>query len=371
MQPSVISYSPLIAPKGQVETGLIEQWLREQDPAKLETLYQEADRVRRETVGEAIYLRGLIELSNRCVRSCGYCGLRVQNAGVARYRMEEEEVITCAHEAKALGYGTVVMQAGEDPELTKEFVAKLIRRIKAEVGLIVTLSLGERTREELEAWKEAGANRYLIRFETSNRELFTKIHPTPAGMGRDRFAVLRDLRELGFEVGSGVMIGIPGQSYGDLAKDIELFRTLDLDMIGTGPWLSHPDTPLASFPRLAESEQVPNSEEMTYKVVALARLSCPFANIPATTALATINKTNGRELGLQRGANIMMPNVTPIKYRSLYEIYPDKACMDETARQCHGCMARRIASIGRNTGTGPGPSLNMTRRGLEDGHASE
>lgn len=157
--------------------------------------------------------------------------------------------------------------------------------------------------------------------------MFQRIHPTPTGLGRDRFEVLRDLRELGYEVGSGVMIGIPGQSYADLARDIELFRTLDLDMIGTGPWLEHPDTPLASFPRLPEGERVPNTEEMTYKVVALARLSCPFANIPATTALATVNKQNGRELGLQRGANILMPNVTPVKYRALYEIYPAKACV--------------------------------------------
>ncbi len=364
-----VTYSPLIAPQGEVKLELLEEWLRETDSARLEVLYAEADRVRREAVGDAIFLRGLIEISSHCVRSCGYCGLRVQNQGLLRYRMSEEEILACAHEARELGYGTVVMQAGEDPELTGDFVAGLIRRIKGETGLAVTLSLGERSREELRAWREAGANRYLIRFETSNEELFRRIHPTPAGLGRSRFEVLHDLREFGYEVGSGVMIGIPGQSYADLARDVELFRTLDLDMIGTGPWLEHPDTPLASFPRLSDSEQVPNSEEMTYKVVALARLSCPLANIPATTALATINKTNGREQGLQRGANILMPNVTPVKYRALYQIYPDKACVDETARQCQGCMARRIRSIGREPGTGAGPSLNMSRRGVEDGSA--
>lgn len=369
MTTPVISYSPLIAPHGVVEPELILQWLREEDPARLEELFAEADRVRRQTVGDAIFLRGLIEISSHCVRACGYCGLRAANTGLTRYRMSEEEILTCAHEAKELGYGTVVMQAGEDPELTGAFVAGLIRRIKQETGLAVTLSLGERTRAELEAWREAGANRYLIRFETSNEELFRRIHPTPAGIGRNRFEVLRDLRELGYEVGSGVMIGIPGQSYADLARDIELFRTLDLDMIGTGPWLEHPDTPLASFARLPEGEQVPSNEDMTYKVVALARLSCPLANIPATTALATINKANGRELGLQRGANILMPNVTPVKYRALYQIYPAKACVDETARQCQGCMSRRIRSIGREPGAGAGPSPNMTRRGVEDGSA--
>lgn len=367
---SALHYSPLIAPLGEVERERLEAWLREKDPAKLQTLYDEADRVRREIVGDEIFLRGLIEISSHCVRSCGYCGLRVQNQCLTRYRMEEEEILACAHEAKSLGYGTVVMQAGEDPALTLEYVGRLIRRIRKETGVIVTLSLGERSREELQAWREAGANRYLIRFETSDSALFQKIHPTPAGVGRDRFAVLRDLRELGYEVGSGVMIGIPGQSYAALARDIELFRTLDLDMIGTGPWLEHPETPLASFPRLAEGEQVPSSEEMTYKVVALARLSCPYANIPATTALATINKENGREQGLQRGANILMPNVTPVKYRALYQIYPAKACIDETARACQGCMDRRIRSIGREPGVGAGPSLNLRRRGMEDGSAS-
>jgi len=179
--------------------------------------------------------------------------------------------------------------------------------------------------------------------------------------GSDRLAILRGLGQLGYEVGSGVMIGIPGQTYESLAEDIERFRTLDLDMIGVGPYLPHPDTPLGRNPgdfRAPESDQAPNTEEMTYKVLALARLACPRANIPSTTALATLNIAGGRELGLQRGANVVMPNLTPVKYRALYEIYPGKACIAETAEACQACLRQRILSIGRKVGTGPGGALN-------------
>ena len=239
---------------------------------------------------------------------------------------------------------------------------KLIRRIKAETPLAVTLSLGEREEAELAAWREAGADRYLLRFETSNRRLYEAIHPPRNGEVSDRLAILRKLRELGYEVGSGVMIGIPGQTYDDLADDIELFATLDLDMIGVGPYLVHPETPLAD-PRnrlsVPEEEQVPATELMTYKVLALTRLKCPRANIPATTALATLNIAQGRELGLERGANIVMPNLTPPKYRIHYEIYPAKACIRETADQCNACLTGRIASIGRQVGVGRGDSRNL------------
>jgi len=255
------------------------------------------------------------------------------------------------------------MQAGEDPGITKEWMTHLIRSIKSETGLAITLSLGERNDEELMEWKEAGADRYLLRFETSNRRLYELIHPSLAGVVLDRITMLRRLREMGYEIGSGVMIGIPGQTYQDLANDIEMFRTLDLDMIGVGPFIPHQLSPLGSgvFPMAPVGEQVPNNESMTYKVIALARLVCPRANIPSTTALATLNKASGRELGLSRGANIVMPNMTPRKYRALYELYPSKACIDETAEECRSCMAGRIMSIGRTVGKGRGDSLNLDR----------
>lgn len=327
-------------------------WLREDDPARLASLYGEADRVRRQRVGDAVHLRGLVEISSHCVRSCAYCGLRAPNR-IERYRMTADEIIECAHEAVRLGYGTVVLQAGEDPELTRDWVAALVTRIKRETPLAVTLSLGERTDADLAAWRRAGADRYLVRFETSDPALFRAIHPRHPARSRDRMEMLRALKRMGYEAGSGVMIGIPGQSWESLAGDIEWFARLDLDMIGVGPWIAHPATPLGVAPR-APRGQVPNSEEMVYKVIALARLARPDANIPSTTALATVNRRDGYELGLMRGANVVMPNLTPPQYRALYQIYPDKVCVQESARQCFGSLAGRIRSIGRVPGRGPG-----------------
>jgi biotin synthase len=353
-------------------------WLHETDPKRLELLWRQADQTRRANVGDQVHLRGLIEISNHCARQCGYCGLRAGNARLERYRMSEEEILGCAAEAVAYGYGTVVLQAGEDPGLSREWVARVVRRIKAETGLAATLSLGERSLDDLRAWREAGADRYLLRFETSDPDLYRRIHPSAPGRGgrdsdpSDRLDLLGELRRLGYEIGSGIMVGIPGQTYETVARDIELFGTLDLDMIGVGPYIPHPETPLgrpaggvagaagvpgARVAAPAVEDQAPNDEAFVYKAVALTRLTCPQANIPSTTALATINKESGRELGLQRGANIVMPNLTPPRYRVLYEIYPEKACVNETAEMCRFCLLGRIESIGRTVGTGPGGRL--------------
>jgi len=358
MEPAAVSYPTL-------QHAEILSWLRETNEARLEELWRRADLVRQQSVGGEVHLRGLIEISNHCIRLCGYCGLRFDNRELSRYRMTADEIMACVREGVGLGYGTVVLQAGEDPGIRAAWMADVVRRIKAESPLAVTLSLGEREPDELALWREAGADRYLLRFETSNRALFEQIHPPRPGRGSDRVALLGVLRELGYEVGSGVMIGIPGQTYNDLAGDLELFRELDLDMIGVGPFLMHPATPLADpqrQPAAPPGEQTPASELMTYKVIALARLLCPRANIPSTTALATVNRRNGRELGLVRGANIVMPNLTPPKYRIHYEIYPNKACMQESAGACHQCMELRIESIGRTRGSGRGDSPNYVAR---------
>ncbi len=372
-------------------------WLRETDPVRLADLWRLADRTRQEHVGGEVHLRGLIELSNHCARLCGYCGLRADNRALTRYRMSDEEIMACARKAVEYGYGTVVLQAGEDWGLPTQRITELVRRIKTESPLAVTLSLGERDDEELAAWRQAGADRYLLRFETSNRALYERIHPPrnkggqegrhsclsdpPGSMAPfpdrqeclssyDRLAILGTLRRLGYEVGSGVMIGIPGQTYDDLANDIDLFARLNLDMIGVGPYLRHPRTPLANrdaWPDAADGRQVPVSETMTYKVIALARLACPRANIPATTALATLNTDHGRELGLVRGANVVMPNLTPLQYRALYEIYPDKACIAETGEACRHCLTGRIEALGRQAGRGRGDSPNYGMRLAADG----
>jgi biotin synthase len=354
-----ISDSTLEAPLSHEE---LEAHLRQEDPEALEALWAKADDVRRRNVGDAVYLRGLVEISNHCARECHYCGIRSGNTTVHRYRMSRMEVLDCAKQARDLGYGTVVLQAGEDAALTCDWVAEVVRQIKVATGLAVTLSLGERADDELKVWKDAGADRYLMRFETSNPDLFALIHPPRSGSFVDRAELLRRLRRMGYEVGSGVLIGIPGQTYGDLARDIELFHELQLDMIGVGPFIPHPQTPLGKMLFPQNVDQVPNTEAMTYKVLALTRLMRPDANIPSTTALATLNLSTGRELGLQRGANILMPNLTPTQYRALYEIYPAKACIRETAVQCHGCIKMRLMSIGRHIGQGAGSSPSFGKR---------
>jgi biotin synthase len=333
------------------------KWLREQRPSRLAELYEWADAVRKQSVGDAVHLRGLIEISSHCVRQCMYCGLRQANRALRRYRMTREEILDCARQAERLGYGTVVMQAGEDDLLTAEWIAEIVRWIKRETTLAVTLSLGERRQDELELWRAAGADRYLLRFETSDANLFRVIHPRRCSGGPDRLTLLWQIKELGYEAGGGVMVGIPGQSFDSLAEDVLTFRALDLDMIGIGPYIAHADTPLGSGalrPAILPSEQAPASEEMVYKMIALTRIACPTANIPSTTALATINRVDGRKLGLKAGANVVMPNLSPTKYRRLYEIYPEKACIEESAVDCSQCLRSQIHSLGRFAGEGQG-----------------
>ena len=352
---------PRCAPSAHMDAVALLSWLREDDPTRLEELWEAADRVRQRRVGDAVHLRGLIEISNHCVRACGYCGLRAANRKIERYRMTEDEILDCARNAEAWGWGTVVLQAGEDYGLKSEWIAGVVARIKRETRLAVTLSLSERPEDELAEWREAGADRYLLRFETSDEELFRLIHPDLPGRTGDRIALLGTLQRVGYEAGSGIIVGIPGQTWESVAGDIdlfrEIFREMDLDMIGIGPYIAHPLTPLGdgSWARhIAPEDQVKSDELTVFKAMALSRLACPDANIPSTTALATINKLDGRELGLQRGANVVMPNLTPPEYRVKYEIYPDKACVNETAEMCRGCLELRVDAIGRVIGSGLG-----------------
>jgi biotin synthase len=334
-------------------------WLKQNEPSEVEKLLSIADKVRKENLGDQIHLRGLIEFSNICSRKCLYCGINACNSKLKRYQMNKEEIIECAKTARDLGYGTVVLQSGENKGLDINFLADVIREIKRTNDIAVTLSVGEWGREVYKLWKDAGANRFLLRFETSDDQLYRRLHPDSKNGVEERFEKLRLLAELGYEIGSGVMIGIPGQSYESLADDLLKFKELDLDMIGTGPYIRHKDTELGRNIQkflLDDENQVSATEEMTYKVIALSRLLCPQANIPSTTALATLNPQNGREQGLCCGANIVMPNVTLPKYRQLYEIYPDKACIFETADACNACVIRRIESIGRSVGSGSGAS---------------
>jgi biotin synthase len=281
--------------------------------------------------------------------------------------MSDLEIMDCVHEAVHRGYGTIVLQAGEDYGLEPGWIADLVRNIKNETPLAVTLSLGERFPEELAAWREAGADRYLLKFETSDDELYERIHPALPNRVYSRKGLLRILNELGYEVGSGVMVGLPGQSYDALVNDLFLFRDMGLDMIGAGPFLPHPQTPLgqdATYARLPHHEQVPATEDMSYTVVALTRILCPDANIPSTTSLASLNREEGRKLALQRGANVVMPNLTPGTYRRCYEIYPEKLCFHEDADFEHAQLMQLFADLGRPAGRGPGGrSGGSCRRG--------
>jgi biotin synthase len=331
------------------------RWLRCDEPQRLEELWRRADRVRSERVGDAVHLRGLVEISNHCARACHYCGLRAANQTLIRYRLTDEEIFYCALRAQQLGYGTLVLQSGEDDGIKADGLTALIRRIKSSTPLALTLSLGERSDADLAAWRKAGADRYLLRFETSDRALYRAIHPDRGSRISDRIALLRRLRALGYETGSGVMVGIPGQSYEILADDLLLFRELDLDMIGIGPFIAHPQTPLWQVQSpLSAHDQVPPTIEMTCKVVALARILCPDANIPATTAVAVMDANLGREMALCRGANVIMPNLTPPRYRELYSIYPGKADRTEAAETSDQQIRTQIAELGRTVGSGQG-----------------
>lgn len=310
-------------------------------------IYAAADGLRHQTMGDEVYLRGIIEFSNICRNNCWYCGIRCDNTNVGRYRMTPEEIVDTARSGKRWGCGTVVLQSGDDPYFTTDLLSDLVRLIKNETGLAVTLSVGVRTREELAQLKAAGCDRYLLRFETTSNALFSAIHPDEPF--ERRVQCLTDLRELGYQVGSGFMIGLPGSTPEMIANDILFATRLKLDMIGCGPFLSHPDTPLAETPLLED-------RGVYYKTLALLRLLNPAAHIPATTAFDAL-EPEGRNRVLVRGANVFMPNITPGKYRSMYQLYPNKPCVDEDGAACALCVRGRLASLGRAIGTGPGHSL--------------
>lgn len=318
-----------------------------EDEKRLAALYRAADRVRQKYVGDEVHLRGLIEFSNYCRKNCCYCGIRRDNREIKRYRLTAQEILSSALEAARLGYRTVVLQSGEDPYYTADKLVDLVRRLKLEADVAITLSVGERSRETYERLYQAGADRYLLRFETSNRTLYARLHPDSDY--ERRMQILTWLKEIGYQVGSGSMVGLPGQTIADLARDILTIKQLDLDMVGLGPYLSHAQTPLAG--------QAGGTAEMTFKMIALVRIVTRCAHIPATTALATLRPDSGREEALRLGANIVMPNVTPTSYRALYQLYPDKVCLQEEAETYHDYISRQIVSLGRRVGRGYGHSL--------------
>ncbi|MDF2591643.1 MAG: BioB [Clostridia bacterium] len=299
-------------------------------------IFQTADKVRKKEVGEEVHLRGLIEFSNFCKKNCEYCGIRGKNKSINRYRLTKEEILETAIKAESLGYRSIVMQSGEDPFFTAEVLADIITSIKMKTDLAITISAGEFTYNEYKIIKDAGADRYLLRFETSSEELYKKLHPDSDF--HHRMECLDNLEKLGYQVGSGFMVGLPGETPEILADNLLLLQKLDLDMAGIGPFLPNSDTILAG----ASGGTLNNS----LKAVALARILLRNAHIPATTAMGTLDP-KGREKALQSGANVVMPNVTAQEYREMYQLYPDKICLNDDPAHCRGCITRKIEGLGR------------------------
>lgn len=306
-------------------------------------LYKYSDKVRKTFVGDGVHLRGLIEFSNICKCQCKYCGLRSPNSNADRYRLEPDKIISFAKRAVEMGYKTVVLQSGEDSYYDIDKLCYIIKSIKKD-DIALTLSIGERTKDEYKAMKDAGADRYLLRIETTDKDLYANMHPNMSY--ENRVKCLKDIKELGFETGTGCLVGLPNQSIDSLADDILFFKNLDADMVGIGPFIPHPDTPLYA-------DINPKNFDMALKVMAITRLLMPNINIPATTAMETLNP-NGRIIALQSGANVVMPNVLDSEYKQKYEIYPNKICLNEHSNKCRGCIEGKIKSIGRYVSTTKG-----------------
>lgn len=306
-------------------------------PEFAEFLAQKADKVRREVYGDTVFLRGLIEISSYCKNDCYYCGLRAQNRTASRYRLSPDEIISCAKEGYELGFRTFVLQGGEDPWFTDKRLCGIIKKIKAEFSdCAVTLSLGERSYESYLALYRAGADRYLLRHETANKEHYGALHP--CGMSyENRIKCLENLKKIGFATGCGFMVGSPGQTSKNLAEDLKFVETFGPQMCGIGPFIPHHATPFA--------DRNPGSVELTCYLISILRLINPYLLLPATTALGTLDK-RGREKGILAGANVVMPNLSPVGVRKKYEIYDKKICTGEESAQCRECLDRRIKSIG-------------------------
>ena len=306
-------------------------------PETAAELARRAVAVRKHVYGTSVFMRGLIEISSYCRNDCRYCGIRRGNSQATRYRLSPEQIAECANTGYELGFRTFVLQGGEDPWFTDERLCAIIRSIKAaHPDCAVTLSMGERTRESYFALREAGADRYLLRHEAASRELYESLHP--ASMSYDnRMRCLRDLRDLGFAVGVGFMVGAPGQTTAHLADDLKFVEEFHPEMCGIGPFVPHHATEFAQHPG--------GSVELTCFLLSLLRLIQPNLLIPATTALGTLDPV-GRERGIESGANVVMPNLSPVEVRKHYDLYDNKICTGEEAAECRGCLGARMLSIG-------------------------
>ena len=308
-----------------------------EDPEAVRRLKEEAVRIREIYYGKKVFTRGLIEYTNYCKNDCYYCGIRKSNTNAKRYRLTEDEIMACCENGYELGFRTFVLQGGEDAYYTDDRMVAIIKKIKeAYPECALTLSIGEKSYESYKRFREAGADRYLLRHETANEEHYRKLHPEKMSLAV-RKNCLYDLKKLGYQVGAGMMVGSPYQTTEDLAEDLVFLKELQPEMVGIGPFIPHHDTQFAKEPA--------GSVEMTLFLLAVIRILLPKVLLPATTALGTMDPL-GREKGLQAGANVVMPNLSPVKNRKQYELYDNKICTGEEAAECRGCMGRRVASVG-------------------------
>lgn len=302
-----------------------------------EYLLERARNAARQQYGNAIYTRGLIEFTNHCKNNCYYCGIRRDNSKVERYRLQEEEILACCKEGYRLGFRTFVLQGGEDAYYTDDRIVQLLRQIKGNYpDCAITLSIGEKSRESYQRYFEAGADRYLLRHETADKCHYERLHPAEMSW-ENRRDCLWNLKEIGYQVGCGFMVGSPGQTVEQLAEDMLFITELQPQMVGIGPFVSHQDTPFAKEPG--------GTVELTLYLLGLLRLLKPNLLLPATTALGTIDP-EGREKGILAGANVVMPNLSPTVVRKKYALYDNKICTGDEAAECRACLSKRVKSIG-------------------------
>ncbi|MFO7574789.1 MAG: [FeFe] hydrogenase H-cluster radical SAM maturase HydE [Bacteroidales bacterium] len=360
------NFNDLLEREHHSREDLITMLSAEGDNKKL--LFSKAAGVKERYVGRKVYYRGLIEFSNICSKNCYYCGIRKGNRNLERYNLSDEEIIAAARFAWENNYASLALQAGElEGDAFTERVENLLRRIMemSEGKLGITISLGEQTEEVYARWMEAGARRYLLRIEASDPVLYSKLHPDDGHhLFNRRVECLRTLQKLGYQTGTGVMIGLPWQTIDNLAADIEFMRDMDIDMCGMGPYIEHADTPLIS----RKDSLMPLIERfnLSLKMIAVLRIVMKDINIAAATALQAIDSM-GREKGIMTGANIIMPNITPGKYRDSYKLYENKPCTDDSAEDCKGCLEARLGLANADIGYGEwGDSLHYKRRRHEE-----
>ena len=320
-------------------------YLQTTDEQKIKKLFAEADKVRRKYCGDGVHLRGIVEFSSKCQGACVYCGLNKNNSNLPRYSMSAEEILQAVELIYKSKIKTVVLQSGEDNALDPKWLAEIIREIKKQFDLSITLSAGEKPQEIYKLWRKAGADRDLLKIETTDNKLYSRLHP---GMSlKNRLRCLSDLQELGYQTGSGIIVGLPGQTPKILAEDILFFRDKNFDMIGIGPLIPHQSTKLKDLPK--------GNVDLTLRCVALTRILTKNTHMPATTSLGSLDK-DYRPEALCAGANVLMPNFTPLAYKKNYEIYPGKCCISEPDNQ-YAIWAESLAGTGRYIDFGHGDSL--------------